>query len=236
MIKRLNEYINSSNGLFSNFLAPIWCYAFPDTAELDSYFFTRYGTRLGFESLLNVYAGEDGKITGDNLKMLADMVYHLNCRKWEHLFKVYNAEYSPIENTDFVEEVTEDNQMQRTVDTDRDTSGSSTTTSSTTASGTDSGATNRFGFNSNNAVGERSDSRTSSSTSGSTVGVSESGSVDEDTTINDNEDKKLIRRKHGNIGVTENVTMLEHEVKFWKWSFIDAVCMDICDTIALSIY
>ena len=235
-MKKLNEYLSPNNGIFSNFLAPIWVYAFPDTAELDLYFFTRYGTRLGFESLLNIYTGEDGKINGDNLKMLSDMIYHINARKWEHLFKVYNADYSPIENTDFVEEVTEDNQNQRVIDSDKTTSSESDTTSSSTASGTDGGATNRYGFNSNNAVGERTDSRNSSSTVSGTVGVEDSSTETDDTTITSDEDKKLVRRKHGNIGVTENVTMLEHEVNFWKWSFIDAICLDICDIIALSIY
>ena len=123
------------------------------------------------------------------------------------------------------------------IDSDKTGTNSNTTTSSGTASGTDGGNTNRYGFNSNSAVGERTDSRTSSSSTSSTVGVSETSSDTDDTTISDNEDKKLIRRKHGNIGVTENVTMLEHETEFWhKWSFIDAICLDICDIIALSIY
>ena len=237
MNKKINEYIDPSNGIFSNFLAPIWCYAFPDAQQLDIYFISRYGSRIGFESLLNIYVNSEGKITGNNIKMLADMIYHINARKWEHLFKVYNADYSPIENTDFVEEVTEDNTNQRVIDTDRAGTNSNTTTSSATASGTDGGNTNRYGFNSNSAVGERTDSRTSSSSTSSTVGVSETSTDTDDTTISDNEDKKLIRRKHGNIGVTENVTMLEHETEFWhKWSFIDAICLDICDIIALSIY
>ena len=236
-MKRLNEYIDISNGLFSNFLAPIWDYAFPDKSELDIYFITKYGTRLGFESLLDVYADSTtGQITGNNLKRLCDMIYHVNCRKWEHLFKVYNADYSPIENTDFIEEVTEDNQNSRVIDSDKAGSNSSSTTSSNTASGTDSGNTNRYGFNSSNAVGERTDGRTSSSSVTGSVSVSDSSTDTDDTTITDDEDKKLIRRKHGNIGVTENVTMLQHEVDFWKWSFIDAICKDICEIIALSIY
>lgn len=235
-MKKLNEYLNPDNGIFSNFLAPIWVYAFPDKAELDLYFFTRYGSRLGFESLLNIYIGDDGKITGNNLKMLSDMIYHINARKWEHLFKVYNADYSPIENTDFTEEVTEDNQNERVIDSDKSSSSSSDTTSSSNASGTDGGATNRYGFNSNSAVGERTDSRTSSSQVSGSVGVEDSSTESDDTRITSDEDKKLVRRKHGNIGVTENVTMLQHEVDFWKWSFIDAICLDICDIIALSIY
>lgn len=235
-MKKLIDYFNMDNGIFSNFLAPVWCYAFPDKAELDRYFYTRYGTRYGFESLLNIYTGTDGKISGDNLKMLSDMIYHVNAKKWEHLFKVYNAEYSPIENTDFVEEVTEDNTNERVIDSDKAGSNTSSTTSSNTASGTDSGNTNRYGFNSSNAVGERTDGRTSSSSNTGSVGVTESSTDTDDTTITEDEDKKLLRRKHGNIGVTENVTMLQHEVDFWKWSMIDAICLDICEVIALSIY
>lgn len=236
-MKKVIDYFDfSSNCIFSEFLAPIWVYAFPDPAELDKYFLINYGSRPAFDTMLDKFADDTGKITGNNLKALADMLYHINYKKWEHLFKVYNADYSPIENTDFVEEVKEDNSNQRTIDSDKSSSGSSSTTTSTTASGTDGGNTNRYGFNSSSAVGERTASKTSSSTSGSTVGVTESGTANDDTTINDNEDKNLIRRKHGNIGVTENVTMLRHEVEFWKWSFIDSICRDICDNIALSIY
>lgn len=236
-MKQLNDYFDiSSGGLFSQFLAPVWVYAFPDPSELDLYFGTRYGQRTAFESCLNQFAGTDGKITGDNLKRLADMIYHINARKWEHLFKVYNADYNPIENTDFVEEVTEDNQNTRTIDSDKASSGESETQSSGTSSGNDSGNTNRYGFNSSSPVGERTEGRTSSSSTSNTVNSSDSSTDTEDTSIVDDEDKKLVRRKHGNIGVTENVTMLAHEVDFWKWSFIDAVCKDICEIIALSIY
>ena len=154
-MKTLNDYFDfSGNCIFSEFLAPIWVYAFPDTAELDKYFLINYGSRLAFDTMLDKFANDSGKITGENLKALADMLYHINCKKWEHLFKVYNADYSPIENTDFVEEVSEDNSNQRTIDSDKATSGTSSTTTSTTASGTDGGNTNRYGFNSKSAGGE----------------------------------------------------------------------------------
>lgn len=236
-MKKLKDYFDlTSGGLFSKFLAPVWVYAFPDTSELDLYFITRYGQRNAFESCMDQFTGTDGKITGDNLKRLADMVYHINARKWEHLFKVYNADYNPIENTDFVEEVTEDNLNTRVIDSDKSSSGNGTNIATGSASGTDNGNTNRYGFNSSNAVGERTEGRTSSSTTSNRVETRDNSSDSEDTNITDNEDKKLTRRKHGNIGVTENVTMLAHEVDFWKWSFMDAVCKDICEIIALSIY
>lgn len=236
-MKRLNDYFNLTDGfLFSQFLAPVWVYAFPDTAELDLYFLTRYGQRNAFASCLDQFAGTDGTISGDNLKRLADLVYHVNARKWEHLFEVYNADYNPIENTDFVEEVTEDNQTLRTIDSDKSTTGSNTTDSSGTSSGSDSGNINRYGFNSSNAVGERTEGRTSSATTSNNVESEDSSTEEEDTSITNDEDKKLVRRKHGNIGVIDNATMLQKSVDFWKWSFIDAVCKDICEIIALSIY
>ena len=59
----------------------------------------------------------------------------------------------------------------------------------------------------------------------------------EDSTITDEGNKEYELRKHGNIGVTTNVTMLREDIDFWwKWSFVDYVCQDICDFIALSIY
>lgn len=236
-MKRLNDYFNLTDGfLFSQFLAPVWVYAFPDRAELDLYFLTHYGQRNAFASCLDQFAGTDGTISGNNLKRLADLVYHVNARKWEHLFEVYNADYNPIENTDFVEEVTEDNSNTRVIDSDKSSSGNGTNIATGSASGSDNGNTNRYGFNSNSAVGERTEGRTSSTTTSNRVETRDNSSDSEDTNITDNEDKKLTRRKHGNIGVIDNATMLQKSVDFWKWSFIDAVCKDICEIIALSIY
>lgn len=236
-MKKLNDYFNLTDGfLFSQFLAPVWVYAFPDRDELDLYFLTHYGQRNAFASCLDQFAGTDGTISGNNLKRLADLVYHVNARKWEHLFEVYNADYNPIENTDFIEEVTEDNQMQRTIDSDKSASGNNTNIATGSASGTDNGNSNRYGFNSSEAVGERTEGRTSSSTTSNRIETRDTSSDSEDTSISDDEDKKLVRRKHGNIGVIDNATMLQKSVDFWKWSFIDAVCKDICEVIALSIY
>lgn len=59
----------------------------------------------------------------------------------------------------------------------------------------------------------------------------------EDSTITDNGSRDYELRKHGNIGVTTNTAMLKDHVDFWwKWSFVDYICQDICDFIALSIY
>ena len=231
------DYLDiSSPCFFTGFKNPVWADEFPNTSMLDSYFMLKYGKRVSFDNILSVYAGTDGKITGANMLALSDLIYTINKRKWEHLWKVYQAEYSPIENTDVYEEVTEDNSLNRVIDSDRENSSSIDTDTSTSANRSGSDSENRFGFNSSSAVGDRTGSSSQTASGSTDENTRSSGSESEDTVINDDEDKLLKRHKHGNIGVTENVTMLQHEIEFWKWSFIDAVCRDICDVIALSIY
>lgn len=145
----------------------------------------------------------------------------------------------------------------KTVDTDTTTSGTAATDSSGSSSGSNSNANNVYGFNSNSAVGHdnssgsdsnstsaESDTTTSSTgTEDTTVTDSgtETGSITnagtEDTSVNENNTHEYELRKHGNIGVTTNVTMLREDIDFWwKWSYVDYICQDICDFIALSIY
>lgn len=223
MLKKLNEYMDfEQSGIFSNFVNPIWCDDFTNTAELDMYFLSRYGERYGFYTIMRFYVDPiTGKVSNDKMPLLSQMLYNINGKKWEHLYKVFKSEYNPIENTDFIEQVTED--------TDRENTSQVSNTNSTTDSGSSSSTENKYGFNSSNPVGDRTNTAQSSDTVSSTGSSSGSGT--------DNENKVIERRKHGNIGVTENVTMLEHESDFWgKWSFIDKICEDICEIIALSIY
>lgn len=216
-MKKVIDYFDfSSNCIFSEFLAPVWVYAFPDTAELDKYFLINYGSRPAFDTMLDKFANDSGKITGNNLKALADMLYHINGKKWEHLFAVYNADYSPLENTDVYESTKEVVNSNGEVVTDSDTSYKP-----------DSSIENKkAGFN-NSAY----ENDTKAITTGTDV-----TEVDNTVTSEANRVSEFEHRKHGNIGITENTTMLQHEVEFWKWSFIDSICKDICDNIALSIY
>lgn len=235
-MKTLNEYFDiSSDGLFSVFNNPIWIDSFQDSTDLDMYFYMRYGDRIG-NKFIDKFADSDGEVKGENLNNLANLIYSVNAKKWEHLYKAFMAEYSPIENTDFIETITETTGNTRVVDSDGTSSGTASTTSSGTSSGTNSGANNKFGFNSSAAVGDTTSSDSDSNTTSATSSTTSSGSTTDDSTITDNGTHTSEHRKHGNIGVTEATVMLEHELEFWKWSFIDSICMDICDIIALSIY
>ena len=215
-LKKINDYFTlTSDGLFTAFINPIWASAFPDTAELDRYFYLRYGERIANKLLLNFTV--DGAITTSTLAELAKMVYDINAKKWEHYFKVYEAEYNPIENTAFEEKIHDVSSGQN----------SGTSSSSGTSSNTTSGNTNVFGFNSSSAVGDTTSGGSGSGSSTATTNSSGNNSAIYDRTYS----------KHGNIGVTENTTMIEHEVECWgKWSFIYQICKDICNLIALSVY
>ena len=255
-MKKLSDYLPiTGTGLFTAFNNPIWATAFQDSTELDTYFYLRYGDRIG-NKLIDNFANDSGVVASTKLNELATLVYSINSKKWEHLFKVYNADYNPIENTDFIETISDVDTNTKNIDTstsnrrisDIDTcsSGSATTNSNGSNNGTTTGASNKFGFNSSTAVGDTTSSGTNADTTTASSTTTSTGTGFEDSTVNetgsenseitDNGTHVSEHRKHGNIGVTENVTMLEHEVEFWKWSFIDNVCQDICDIIALSIY
>ena len=236
-MKKLSDYLPiTGDGLFIAFNNPIWATAFQNSTELDTYFYLRYGDRIGNKLIDNFADEETGVVASTKLTELATLVYSINSKKWEHLFKVYNADYNPIENTDFIETITDTNSNTKVIDSEGTSGGTASTTSSGTSSGSNSQDNTKFGFNSSTAVGDTSTSGTDSNTTSATTSTTTSGSTTDDSTITDNGTHTSEHRKHGNIGVTENVTMLEHEVEFWKWSFIDQVCKDICDIIALSIY
>ena len=82
-MKKVIDYFDfTSECIFSEFLAPVWVYAFPDSEELDHYFLMKFGNRTAFETCLDKFSNDSGKIEGNNLKALSDMLYHINARKW----------------------------------------------------------------------------------------------------------------------------------------------------------
>lgn len=237
MLKKISDYFPiTEDGIFTAFINPVWAVPFPDTVELDRYFILRYGDRIGGKLCSFYEDATDGTIKGDKLSELASMVYNVNARKWEHLFGVYEAEYNPIENTDFIETINETNGNTRTDVGTSTNSGSSTTTSNGTTTGSNSGDNNVYGFNSATAVGNSTNNGTNSDTVNTTTTTINNDSSSGNNTITDNGTHTSNHIKHGNIGITSTVELMQGEVDFWKWSFIDQVCKDICDIIALSIY
>ena len=236
-MKKLIDYFPiTSDGLFTAFVNPVWAVAFPDTAELDTYFMFKYGERLGYSKLDMFADSEDGTIKGDKLDKLAAMILNIKGRGWEQLYKVYTAEYDPLNNTDFKETYSEKTDNLRDIDSVGTNTGNGITNSTATNTGANSGANNVFGFNSASAVGDSESTGTNTDTTTANTTTNTTGGTTDKSTIKDDGTKITEHTKAGNIGVTETVTLLKSQVDFWKWSFIDDVCKDICDIIALSIY
>lgn len=218
-MKTLKESLTTPNsGIFTAFINPVWAEAFPDTAELDIYFFTRFGDRIG-NKLIKFYENDSGVVTGDSLIALSKMIYDINARKWEHLWGVYVAEYNPLNNTEYVETVVDKTETEGNIDS----------TGSGTNSGSGSVINKKWALGSNSSTGEN-DSASNTTTSNE---ASTSNSTDTDSVT----DYRSERKKAGNIGVTSTIQLISEETDYWgKWSFIDQICKDICDIIALSIY
>ena len=79
-----NSLTTPNNGIFSAFEYPIWQDDFPDNAELDTYFYLRYGDRIA-NKLLAYYENDEGIVTGEKLQALANMIYDINQMKWTHI-------------------------------------------------------------------------------------------------------------------------------------------------------
>lgn len=289
-LRKINEVIpgmKSGTGIFTAFTDPIWSELFNDSS-LDIYFAGTYGDKY-ISPYTDLFVGEDGKISNEDLSSLANAVYSIRSKEWEHLYNDLIAEYNPIENTDVTEAVTEQrvgsgtNGNTRTLNTTSSTGntrtlntrtdivndGTTISTSETDATnnssgqGANSNSNSVFGFDSSTAVGKDSSSGTNSDSSSTTahregtdnVTTSASGYNTDSGTIadqgatvdtgtitdagSDSHTDTFTRSysKHGNIGVMTNVQLLRDDTDFWRyWSFIKAICEDICETIALDVY
>ena len=78
---------------------------------------------------------------------------------------------------------------------------------------------------------------TVSSSSTTDYGDKDDNPVTVDSTGSEDVTYEREYKKHGNIGITEVSTMMQHDIDVWSLNkFYDILCMDICKVIALSIY
>lgn len=226
MLKRISDYFTlTSTGFFSAFINPVWAKAFPNTSELDQYFYLRYGERIANKFIESFTV--DGELTSSKLVELANLIYSINSKKWDHYFKVYEAEYLPLEDIDITETIHD------TSSGESSASSSSSGTTSGTTSGSNSNHENIYGFNTIAENGVK-DNNSNGSTSGTTSGSS-TGSLENETENSSVYDREY--HKKGNNGNTVHSTILNKDLDFWdKWTFIDHICKDICHIVALSVY
>ena len=215
MYKELKDYFPdgiTGSGIFTAIANISW---FPGVkpANVDTYFMLMHGEKLASKALDN-FTNDDGVVTGDKLKALAQMIHNKYIVNWEHEYKTLTVKYNPIENTDYVETYKG--------------SASGKSGGTTTEGGKITTATKISGLGSSSLVNDSEttqDFAPGNDPRKTTVSGTSSGS-----------DQHEIR-KHGNIGVTTNAEMIRSDIDVWKLNnFYDILCKDICDIIALSIF
>lgn len=236
--------MKTGTGFFSKFVAPVWAEDYANTAQLDIFYAMTYGKKHP-APILDMFIDDDtGHIENDDLAAIASMLYQLRGHEWEKLYTALKAEYNPVENTDVYENYTDNrtgsgtNGNTRTLNTQTANSGTGSVTSS--GSGSGNTATNRYGFDSANPVGDTtgSDSSTTQSTTGTTTSntINDTGTITDAGTASNTESITHTLRRHGNIGVMTAAQLVGGEIELWKWTFIIQVMEDISHLTALSVY
>lgn len=236
--------LKTGTGFFSKFVDPIWAEDYATPAQLDIFYGMTYGDKWT-TPLLDHFIDEDtGTISNDDLGAIASMLYQLRGHEWEKLYAALKAEYNPVENTDVYENYTDNrtgsgtNGNTRTLNTQTANSGTGSVTSS--GSGSGNTASNRYGFDSAQPVGDTtgSDSSTTQSTTGTTTSntINDTGTITDAGTASNTESITHTLRRHGNIGVMTAAQLVGGEIELWKWTFIIQVMEDINRFVSLSVY
>lgn len=250
MKKTLSTYFPEGlegNGIFTAISSISW---FPDVqpSALDTYFMLKHGEKIA-SKVCDKFADDEGHITGTKLNALANVIHNAYITNWEHEYKTLTVEYNPIENTDFIETISDKTHKENEGNNVTTGKMDVTNTSSTTGQFTNSNELNVAGFNSDTNVAASDSTNTTnygtdqdnpltvSSTASTDYGTKDGTPITVDNTGSEDGTYERELRKHGNIGVTEVSTMMAHDLDVWKLNkFYDILCMDICKVIALSIY
>ena len=147
---------------------------------------------------------------------------------FNHIAKIYTAEYSPIENTDKYSSITIQRERDMTdntvIDNDSTENASTTSHNTNTHTGTDSTTVEDTTSAENASEYQPKDLTESSTTFGSSVSDNGGGTVNRsftndttnDKTIDENETTTTTEHTHGNIGVTTNTTLITEEYNLLK--------------------
>ena len=250
MKKTLSSYFPDAlegDGIFTAISQITW-FAGVVPAHVDTYFMLKHGDKIA-SKVLDKFADKDGHVTGTKLQILANVIHNVYITNWEHEYKTLTVEYNPIENTDYVETISDATHKEN--EGSNVTSGAMTVSNSSTTTGqfTNSSELNVAGFDSSTNVPASDGSNTTNygtdqdnpltvtSSATTDYGDKTDNPVTIDNTGSEDGTYERELRKHGNIGVTTNAQMIASDIDVWKLNnFYDILCMDICKVIALSIY
>lgn len=142
---------------------------------------------------------------------------------WNRMIGALDAEYSPIENTDRMESVTESYTRNLTE------SGQQTSDSENTSSGSNTTVMKKSSYNAGlEPTGEDAINSSDSSSNKQTANDSR--------LMGGNDERTIERRTHGNIGVTTNQQMVEAEIKLRQYDIYKLITNEFIDTFCIGVY
>lgn len=198
---------------------------------LDLMYIGKSGNKITAPILDNMME-EDGTISEENKKKVANAIWGVYGTNWTKLFETLNFNYNPIENYSMVEESSGENENTTNGTSSNETSNNGTSTVENTS--TQDTNNDLYAFNSTT-------SKPSSKSSG--VGtdhntVTTDNKTGNQTTLNNTskDTSKHTLTKKGNIGVTTSQQMIQSERDLWNWVFYNGVFRDIDSILTLSIY
>ena len=198
---------------------------------LDLMYIGKSGNKITAPILDNMME-EDGTISEENKKKVANAIWGVYGTNWTKLFETLNFDYNPIENYSMVEESSGENENTTNGTSSNETLNKGTSTVENTS--TQDTNNDLYAFNSTT-------SKPSSKSSG--VGtdyntVTTDNKTGNQTTLNNisKDTSKHTLTKKGNIGVTTSQQMIQSERDLWNWVFYNGVFRDIDSILTLSIY
>lgn len=142
---------------------------------------------------------------------------------WNRMITALDAEYSPIENTDRFETVTENYTRSLTE------SGERNSNSSSSGSGSNTLSIKKSSYNAGLALTEE-DATDSNDTSENTQSANDS------RTMGGSDERSIERHAHGNIGVTTNQQMIEAELKLRRCDIYNIITNEFLDKFCIGVY
>ena len=204
-----------------------------DGSTLDAEYFYNISGQKTISPLVRRVLGTGTTLTTEQKTSLATIIFKMFLLNWSKEYATLSLEYNPISNYDMTETETVENENSREKTNTGTQSNSGTQSVNTTTTG--SSADNVYGFNSENAVGDKT------GTTGGTVATSGTDSntrtdnLSEGETGDSTTERTLSRS--GNIGVTTSQQMLQSERDLWLWNFFyNVVFPDIDKVLTLATY
>ena len=161
--------------------------------------------------------------TPDLLSRLIGAWSQARLAAWERMISALEAEYSPIENTDRFDTVTENYTRDLTE------SGERTSNSNSSTSGNTITSIKKSSYNSGLELTEEDDTDSSDSSENTQ-------SANDSRTMGGSDTRSIERRTHGNIGVTTNQEMIEAELKLRRYDIYNIITNEFLNKFCIGVY